>query len=183
MAKVTISQGSPNEGSPNAIVIPVPARIRNKKAKEVHLEISKNLLKKYKLSAERYKEISTLKEDFDNGEINIVKDADFGNVDLENAATETSEIINRIENYGRLIVFLPIKTREDKNINDYVYLSAFRALAKLIASNSEVAEQFKIMNIPAFPTLMDSIAKIEEIFKETDMEIFVCLGTKAGAIL
>jgi hypothetical protein len=183
MANITISQGTANEGSPTAIAIPVPARIRNKKSKNPHLEVSQNLLKKYKLSAERYKEISSKKEEFDNGEIHIVRDADFGNLDLANSETSTDEIIKRIENHGRLIIFLPIKTREDKDITNYVYLSALRALAKLILSNPELIEQFKIINIPVFPTLTESIPKIEEVFKEIDIEIFVCLGTKDGDIL
>jgi len=78
---------------------------------------------------------------------------------------------------------LPIKTREDKEINPYVYLSSLRALAKLISSDEEVLNQFKIFNIPIFPTLTESIPKIEEIFKDIDMEIFVCLGIKNGDII
>jgi hypothetical protein len=179
MDKINIIQGNPNDGYPNAIVIPVPARVRNKKIKDIHLESSKELLNRYKLSANRYKEISSQKDEWDNGEINIVKDADFGDVNVEDEATDVNAIIKRIETYSRLIIFLPIKTREDKEINPYIYLSGLRALEKLISSNEDFIKEFKVINIPVFPTLMDSIPKIEEIFKQIDISInmFVCLGT------
>jgi hypothetical protein len=183
MATVTISQASPTEGFADAIAIPVPARIRNKKRQYNHLPITEILFKNFKMSGERYIDIASQKAEFDNGEINIIRDANFGKININDPNVKTDEIINRIENHSKLIVLLPIKTREDKEINPYVYLSSLRALATLIASDEEVLSQFRVFNLPIFPTLSESISKIEEIFKEIDIEIFVCLGTKPGDIL
>lgn len=183
MATVTILQTGPLSGKPDAIAIPIPARVRGKKNSYKHLPITENLFKNFKMTAERYKEISSQKTEFDNGEISIVRDANFGNVNINDPETKPEEIISIIENSSVLTVLLPIKTRQDKEINPYVYLSSLRSLAKLITTDEEVLNQFKTFNLPIFPTLMDSVAKIEEIFKEIDIEIFICLGTKTGDIL
>jgi hypothetical protein len=183
MATMTISQASPIEGFSDAIAIPVPARIRNKKRQYNHLPITEILFKSFKMSGERYSEIAQQKSEFDNGEINIIRDANFGKININDPNVKTEEIINRIENHSRLIVLLPIKTREDKEINPYVYLSSLRALASLISSDEEVLKQFMVFNLPIFPTLTESIPKIEEIFKDINIEIFVCLGIKQNDIL
>jgi hypothetical protein len=183
MATVTLIQTGPLSGAPTALAIPVPARIREKKKLHKHLSITDSLLEKFKITSERYKEMSTQKSEFDNGEISIVRDANFGNININDPETKPEQIISIIENNSLLNVLLPIKTREDKEINPYIYLSSLRSLAKLISSDEEVFNQFKVFNLPVFPTLLDSISKIEEIFKEIDIEIFVCLGTINGDIL
>lgn len=183
MNKINLLETKANEGSPNCIVIPVPARVRNKRYKKIHTEESKTLLSLYKLSNERYKEMSGNKEEFQHGEVHIVRDADFGSLQIEDPNTKVEDIIDRIENHGRTIVLLPIKTREDKEINPHIYLSSLRALANFIKENEEVLENFKIINIPSFETFQEHISKVEEIFNEINVEIFVCLGTKPDDIL
>jgi hypothetical protein len=183
MAKVTISQANPMTGFPDAVAIPIPARLRNKRKEYRQLPVTELLFNSFKMSAERYKELSSQKTEFDNGEISIIRDANFGEININDPNIKAEEIISRIENHSTLVVLLPIKTREDKEINSYVYLSSLRSLAQLITSDKEVLTQFKVFNLPIFPTLMDSISKIEEIFKDIDIEIFICLGTKPDDIL
>lgn len=67
----------------DAYVVPVPARVRNDINKTNFLDVTKDAFNRYKVSFERYKEISAEKEPYDNGEVYLVRDADFGSLDIE----------------------------------------------------------------------------------------------------
>jgi len=176
MAKIQQVQSNMFDVSSDAYVIPVPARVRKKLQDSTLLEITNEAFERYKLSFERYKEISETKDPYDNGEIYIVRDADFNGMDIQDPNVDVQEVIKIIENESSLVVLLPIKTREDKEISEQVYLSSLRSLYNLISSDEEVKNQISSMSIPAFPGILDQLSKIEDIFEEIEgLEVFICL--------
>lgn len=176
MAKINFTRESPFMERATAIAFPVPARIRKKKHKP-HLVFVEKAFEKYKLSLERYKEISAQQKEFENGEVYVLRDVNLENWDIQDPEVKPEEIVNTIEKDSKLIVFLPTKTREDKEYSPHVYLSSMRALAQLLENNQEVIEQFSVFSMPIFPTLFDNVEKIKQIFENIDIEIVICHGT------
>lgn len=158
-----------------SLIIPVPARVRNKNFKNNFLPITEEAFDKYNIAHERYKEISQQKTSFDNGEVYVLRDVDFKGVDIQNPEVNVDDVISRIESDSKLIVLLPIKTREDKDMQEHVYMSSLRALSNLIKQDEEVLEQFKVLYLPNFDDL--NLEKVKEIFAEVDIEIFVCFDS------
>lgn len=174
MPKINIVKSNVYKTLSDVIVVPIPARVRKKSARlNVNLQ---EFLKKYKLSGERFKEIVSQKEEFNNGEIYVIRDVNLEGFDIENPDVKAEEILEKIEKDSVLVVFLPIKTREDKSINEYVYMSSLRALAQFIQTDEEVKSQFDTISIMNFEGLVDSIPKLKEVFKEVHSKIFICLG-------
>lgn len=157
----------------DVIVVPVPARIKNKN-KEKLPEVAKEVFEKYKLSYERYKEFSRDKDDFSNGQIVVCRDASFEGINIEDPSTPVEEILNRIENHSRLILILPTSKTDQDEVDGSVYMSCFRAF-RLLLENPEVKENVKSISIPEFDTLRSVIDKVEEIFSDIELEVFVCL--------
>jgi hypothetical protein len=176
MAKINFTKENPLLKKATAVAFPVPARIRKKKEK-AHLIFVEKSLAKYKLASEKYREISTNSKEFDNGEIYILRDVNLDGWDIQDPSVTPDEIIEIIDKESKLIVFLPTKTREDKEYSEYVYMSSLRALAQLLETNDEVREQFEVFSIPVFPSLLDNIEKLHKIFENVDIEILVCHGT------
>lgn len=178
MAKIeTVNKQEFFSDNSNALMVPVPARIRSKKYRSPLLPEVKKLFKSYQVANERYKEISQQNDSYDNGEVYIVRDVDFKELDIQNPDTDVNLIIEKMEHESKLIVFLPIKTREDKSIQDHIYLSSLRAFANLLKNNDEVKEQFKTIHILDFPGFSNSLEKVNEIFNELDINIFVCVDS------
>lgn len=165
------------EAGSDALVAPVPARIRNKKSKNLFIPATKKLFEKYQVAHEKYKEISQQSDSYSNGEVYILRDVDFKGLDIQNPEVDVKLVVEKMENDSKLIVLLPIKTREDKNIQDHVYLSSLRALANLLRNNEEVREQFQTIYIPDFPGISQSMEKVNEIFHDLDINIFVCFDS------
>ena len=179
MAKITrVNSDSFMREKYKSLIFPVPGRIRGKGFDEYLIPAVKESFKLFNNSKEKYMEASSNKAHLSPGEIHIFRDVNLHALDIQNQDKPVENIIEEMQENSVLIVFLPIKTREDKSIAPHVYLSSFRALANLIKNNDEeVLEQFSTMAIPEFPGIIDSLEKVNEIFRDIDTEIFVCVDS------
>lgn len=157
----------------DGILLPLPARIRKLKMEESIKSSVLEVLKSFAVSFERYKEFSKLSEEFDKGQIEIYRDANFSGLNIEDVSVPVDDILDRIENQSKLIIILPIKTREDKPVNEGVYLSSLRTLSVLLKDH-DFSSQLKSVSIPSFPSLLENLEKVKEIFKEDDFKLFIC---------
>lgn len=157
----------------DVIVAPVPARVK-KKNKENLFDVTRELFDKYKLSYERYKEFSREKEPFSNGQIAVCRDANFSDLSIDDPETPIEKIVDRIENNSRFILLLPVSKTDQHDPEESIYLACFRSF-RLLLDNEEVKEHVKSVSIPNFPGFRLVLDKVEEIFSDLDIEIFVCL--------
>lgn len=175
MAKLTKIHESCDNNLSNAIILPVPARSK-KGAKVNHINQVEFMLSRYSVAKQRFKEFSTQSKDFSPGEIYLFRDVNLSSIDIMDTNTPSEEISKYLEKNSKVIVLIPTKTREDKEITEHVIMGGFRALYNLIKSDQEILDQLKTVSIPYFNELDDLLEKITNLYDDVDVELFICLG-------
>lgn len=166
----------------DAIILPVPARVRKRGIeKSLHPSV-KEALSKFKTSQDRYTSFAKDEGSFYNGQIEIYRDVNLGNLDLQSEEISADEIIKLLEEESKIIIILPIKTRDDKEVSEAVYMSCLRTVDVLM-KDEDFLNQCKNVAIPNFPELQDSIEKVKKLFLERDFNLFICHSSKPSDII
>lgn len=176
MSRVTFIEEDVFYVNPDAIILPVPARVKSKKVDKFLLPQVNEIFSKLSVSKDRYVHFSREASDFYNGQIELYRDADFFSINVQDESIPVDEIVRRIEEQSKIIVILPIKSNEHSEESELIYMSGLRTL-QILLTDEELKTQCRTLSIVNFPGLSESIEKVKELFCEADLEIFICDGS------